>query len=64
LKGKVYKGEVLCLLDIGTSHNFINRKNAKRMELQLEELKAPIKVHFANGVPLPPHCKQKTCLSN
>ncbi len=32
-------------------HNFITRKNVGSMELRLEELKAPIKVHFANGVP-------------
>ncbi len=30
-----------------------NRESAKRMELHLEELKAPIEVHFANGVPHP-----------
>jgi hypothetical protein len=30
-----------------------NPKIAKRMELQLEELKAPIEVHFADGVPHP-----------
>jgi len=29
------------------------QKNVKRMELQLEELKAPIEVHFVNGVPHP-----------
>jgi hypothetical protein len=32
---------------------FITRKGAERMELQLEELKARIKVHFVDGVP---HC--------
>jgi hypothetical protein len=53
LKGKVFKREVLCLLDTRASHNFITQENAKRMELQLEKLKAPIKVHFANGVPHP-----------
>jgi hypothetical protein len=26
---------------------------AEKMELRLEELKAPIEVHFANGVPHP-----------
>jgi hypothetical protein len=40
---------MLCLLDIGVSHNFITLKSAKRMELPLEELKTPIKVHFADG---------------
>ncbi len=50
LKGKVSKWEVLCLLDTGASHNFITREGVERMELQLEELKAPIEVHFANGV--------------
>ncbi len=44
---------MLCLLDIGASHNFIIRKSAKRMEFHLEELKAPIEVHFADGVPQP-----------
>jgi hypothetical protein len=34
-------------------HNFITRENAERMEFQLEELKAPIEVHFADGVPHP-----------
>jgi hypothetical protein len=40
-------------LDTGASHNFISRKNAKKMELHLEELKTPIKVHFVDGVPHP-----------
>jgi hypothetical protein len=53
LKGKVSKWEVLCLLDIGTSHNFITPESTERMELPLEELKAPIEVHFADGVPHP-----------
>jgi hypothetical protein len=53
LKGKVSKWDVLCLLDIGASHNFITQESAERMEFQLEELKAPIEVHFANGVPHP-----------
>jgi hypothetical protein len=53
LKGKIAKREVLCLLDIGASHNFITRKSAERMEFHLEELKAPIEVHFADGVPQP-----------
>jgi len=52
-KGKVFKHDVLCLLDTWASHNFITQENAERMELQLEELKAPIKVHFADGVPHP-----------
>ncbi len=50
LKGKISKWDVLCLLDIGASHNFITRESVKRMELQLEEFKAPIEVHFADGV--------------
>ncbi len=53
LKRKVFKREVLCLLDTWASHNFITQESAKRMELQLEELKAPIEVHFADGVPHP-----------
>jgi hypothetical protein len=53
LKGKIAKRDVLCLLDTGASHNFITRKSAERMELLLEELKAPIEVHFADGVPHP-----------
>ncbi len=44
---------MLCLLDTGASHNFITRESVERMELQLEELKAPIEVHFADGVPHP-----------
>ncbi len=46
LKGKISKRDILCLLDIGASHNFITRESAERMELHLEELKAPIEVHF------------------
>jgi len=53
LKGKVFKWDVLCVLDIGASHNFITQESAKRMKLQLEEFKAPIKVHFADGVSHP-----------
>jgi hypothetical protein len=49
LKGKVSKREVLCLLDTGASHNFITQESVKRMELPLEELKAPFKVHFADA---------------
>jgi hypothetical protein len=64
LNGKIVKRDVLCLLDIGASHNFITQENAERMELQLEELKAPIEVHFADGVPHPTIYKQKKCLSN
>jgi hypothetical protein len=32
LKGKVFKWEVLCLLDTRVSHNFITRENAEIME--------------------------------
>ncbi len=53
LKGKVSKREMLCLLDTGASHNFIIPENIERMEFLLEELKAPIEVHFADGVPHP-----------
>jgi predicted aspartyl protease len=53
LKGKIVKRDVLCLLDTGASHNFITQESAERMELHLEEFKAPIEVHFANGVPHP-----------
>ncbi len=53
MKGKITKQEVLCLLDIGVSHNFITKENIERMELHLEELKAPIEVHFTDGVPHP-----------
>jgi len=53
LKGKIAKRDVLCLLDIGASHNFIIWESAERMEFHLEELKAPIEVHFADGVPHP-----------
>jgi hypothetical protein len=58
LKGKVSKRDMLCLLDTWASHNFITQESAKKMELQLEKLKAPIEVHFADGVPHP-QCKQK-----
>ncbi len=51
LKKKVSKREVLCLLDIGASHNFVIRKIVESMEFQLKELKAPIEVHFADGIP-------------
>jgi hypothetical protein len=57
LKGKAFKWEVLCFLDIGDSHNFITQESAKRMELKLEEFKTPIEVHFVDGFPIPPHCK-------
>jgi hypothetical protein len=50
LKGKESKRDVSCLLDIKASHNFITQENAKRMKFQLEELKAPIELHFADGV--------------
>jgi len=53
LKGKIAKWDVLCLLDTRASHNFITRECVKRMELHLEEFKAPIGVHFADGVPHP-----------
>jgi hypothetical protein len=53
LKGKIAKRDILCLLDTGASHNFITRESTERMEFHLEELKAPIEVHFADGVPHP-----------
>jgi hypothetical protein len=53
LKGKISKRDILCLLDTGASRNFITRESAERMELHLEELKASIEVHFADGVPHP-----------
>jgi hypothetical protein len=49
LKGKIVKQDVLYLLDIGASHNFITRESAKRMELHLEKFKAPIEVHFVSS---------------
>ncbi len=64
LKGKIAKQDMLCLLDIEASHNFITRGCTERMELHLEELKAPIEVHFTDGVPIPLRYKQKKCLSN
>jgi len=51
LKGKIVKRDVLCLLDIKASHNFITWESVERMELHLEELKAPIEVHFVDGIP-------------
>ncbi len=59
LKGKIAKRDVLCLLDTGASHNFITQESAERMELHLEELKAPIEVHFADGVPHPTTLRAK-----
>jgi hypothetical protein len=53
LKGKIAKRDVLCLLDLWASHNFITRKSIERMELHLEELNVPIEVHFVDGVPHP-----------
>jgi hypothetical protein len=53
LKGIISKRDILSLLDTGASHNFITRESAEKMELHLEELKAPIEVHFADGVPHP-----------
>jgi len=53
LKRKIAKRDVLCFLDTGASHNFTTRENTERIELHLEELKAPIEVHFADGVPHP-----------
>jgi hypothetical protein len=53
LKGKIAKPNILCLLDTWASHNFIIRESAERMELHLEELKAPIEVHFVDGVAHP-----------
>jgi hypothetical protein len=53
LKGKIAKRDILCLLDTGASHNFITLESAQSMKLHLEELKAPIEVHFADGVPHP-----------
>jgi hypothetical protein len=50
LKGKLGKREMLCLLDTGASHNFITQESAERTGLLLEELKAPIEVHFADGI--------------
>jgi predicted aspartyl protease len=53
LKGKVSTRDMLCFLDTGASHNFITQKSVKRMEFQLEQLKAPIEGHFIDGVPHP-----------
>ncbi len=64
LKGKITKRDVLCLLDTGASHNFITRESTEKMELHLEELKAPIKVHFADRVPHPTTLQAKEVLSN
>jgi hypothetical protein len=64
LKGKVFKRDMLCIFDIKASHNFITQDSAKKMELQLEELKAPIEVHFADGVPHPTTLQAKRCASS
>ncbi len=63
LKGKITKRDVLCLMDTRVSHNFITRESAERMELHLEELKAPIEVHFADGVPHPTMLQAKRSAS-
>jgi hypothetical protein len=45
--------EVLCLLDIGASHNFITQESAERIELLSEEFKAPIvRIPSTKDVPL------------
>jgi len=59
LKEKVSKRKVLCLLDIGASHNFMTQESAKGMELPLEELKALIEVHFVDGIPHPTKLQAK-----
>jgi hypothetical protein len=59
LKGKFFKREMLCLLDTRASHNFITQESAERMELLLEELKAPIEVHFAHGISPPTKLQAK-----
>jgi len=46
-------------LDTSASHNFITQESAQRMELQLEELKAPIEVHFADGIAHPTKLQAK-----
>jgi len=53
LKGKIANRDIFYLLDIGAFHNFITLESAERMELHLKELKAPIEVHFVDGVPHP-----------
>jgi len=53
LKGKIANRDIFYLLDTGASHNFITLESAERMKLHLKELKAPIEVHFADGVPHP-----------
>jgi hypothetical protein len=62
LKGKISKRDLLCLLDTRASHNFITLESAERMELHLEELKAPIEVQFADGVPHPTTLQAKGVL--
>jgi predicted aspartyl protease len=62
LKGKIAKQKVLCFLDTWVFHNFIIQESAERMEFHLEELKAPIEVHFADGVPHPTTSQAKEVL--
>ncbi len=62
LKRKIAKRDLLCLLDTRASHNFITRESTERMELHLEELKAPIEVHFTDGVPHPTTSQAKEVL--
>jgi hypothetical protein len=46
-----------------SSQNFITQDSAKRMELQLEELKTPIEVHFGWGS-ASHHMASKRCASS
>jgi len=46
-------------LDTWAFHNFITQESAERMELSLEEFKAPIDVHFADGIPHPTNLQAK-----
>jgi hypothetical protein len=45
-------------------YNFITKESVERMELHLEELKAPIEVHFVDGVPHPSTSQARKCFFN
>jgi hypothetical protein len=64
LKGKIIKWDVLCLLDIGVSHNFIMRESAERWSFNWRSSKHPSRCTSRMGFPIPLRHKQKKCLFN